>query len=75
MSSWFFVRIKDKIAFVFKPKYKRLSPQQLRDDRAYNAYRTKTRNEIDKLLDKVSKYGTKSLTKKEQKFLEENKGI
>lgn len=75
MSAWFFVRAKDSVASLFKPRHKRLSAQQLRDDRAYNAYRTKTRKEIDRLLDKISKYGMKSLTKKEKSFLEENKNV
>ena len=75
MPSWFFIRAKDSITSFFKPKYKKPSAQQLRDDMAYNAYRASVRKEIDRLLDKISKYGTKSLTKREKKFLEEHKDI
>lgn len=75
MASWFFVRIKDSVASFFKPKYKKLSAQQLRDDMVYNAYRASVRKEIDRLLDKISKHSIKSLTKREKKFLEQNKDI
>ncbi len=75
MVGWFFIRLKDSIASFFKPKHKKPSVQQLRNDMAYNAYRTSVRKETDRLLDKISKYSIKSLTKREKKFLEENKDI
>ena len=75
MSSWFFARLKDCIASFFKPKQKKPSTQDLRDDKVYNAYRAKMRKEIDRLLDKISRHGVNSLTNKERMFLDENKDI
>lgn len=73
MTSWFFIRLRDSIASFFKPKHKKPFAQQLRNDMAYNAHRTSVRKETDRLLDKISIYGIKSLTKKEKKFLDDNK--
>ncbi len=73
--TWFFIRLRDSIASLFKPKYKKLSAQQLRNDMAYNAYRASVRKEIDRILDKISRHGIKSLTKREKNFLETNKNI
>lgn len=73
MSSWFFIRLKDSIISIFRPKDKEPPAQQLRDDKAYNAYRSIVRKELDRILDKISKYGVKSLTKKEREYLDKNK--
>ena len=73
--TWFFIRLRDSIASLFKPKYKKLSAQQLRNDMAYNAYRASVRKETDRILDKISRHGIKSLTKREKNFLETNKNI
>lgn len=75
MSSWFLVRLKDSIKEIFKPKHKKPLVQELRDDKLYNAYRAKARKETDRLLDKISEHGVRSLTKRETRFLEENKDI
>ncbi|MDR0661546.1 MAG: hypothetical protein LBG19_12345 [Prevotellaceae bacterium] len=75
MSAWFFIRLKDSFVSSFRAKYIKPTPQQLRDDKIYNAYKSNVRKEIDRLLDKISNHGIKSLTKKEKQFLDENKNI
>ena len=58
MLSWF------KNRFKSKPVEKRLI-----DDYEYNSLRKEKEDELNRILDKISEKGMKSLTKQEQQFL------
>jgi hypothetical protein len=58
MLSWF------KNLFKSKPVEKRLI-----DDYEYNSLRKEKEDELNRILDKISEKGMKSLTKQEQQFL------
>lgn len=58
----------------FKPKSKmRIIKNELhtKDDLKYNAKKVDIKNEVDRILDKISKNGYQSLTKKEKNFLKQ----
>ena len=62
MLSWF------KNLFKSKPVEKRFV-----DDYEFNSIRKEKEDELNRILDKISEKGIKSLTKKEQQFLKNNK--
>ena len=43
------------------------------DDYEYNSIRKENEDELNRILDKISEKGLKSLTKQEQQFLKNNK--
>ena len=69
MGCWFFIKLRDAVAGYFGANYKQPTLRQLSNDKVYAAFRARARRETDRLLDKISKYGEKSLTGKEKKFL------
>ncbi len=75
MCRWLLIRVKDAVAECFTPKHKQPSKQALSSDIEYNKYRAANRKELDRILDKITKYGMKSLTKREKRFLDEEKTI
>jgi hypothetical protein len=57
----------------FKKLFKRKVEKRFIDDYEYNSIRKENDDELNRILDKISEKGMKSLTKKEQQFLKNNK--
>lgn len=57
----------------FKKLFKTNVEKRLIDDYEFNSIRKEKEDELDRILDKISEKGMKSLTKKEQQFLKNNK--
>jgi hypothetical protein len=57
----------------FKKLFKRKVEKRFIDDYEYNSIRKENEDELNRILDKISEKGMKSLTKKEQQFLKNNK--
>jgi len=57
----------------FKKLFKTKVEKRFIDDYEYNSIRKKNEDELNRILDKISEKGMKSLTKKEQQFLKNNK--
>ncbi len=53
------------------PKIRREKSNHLSMDDEFNSNKIDNKKEVDRLLEKVSKRGVKSLTKKEKEFLDE----
>jgi membrane associated rhomboid family serine protease len=67
-----FDRFMDWIASIFKPSKSRMKvtyKRPPRDDMEYNKQKADEQKEIDRILDKISKAGYDSLTKKEKEML------
>ena len=65
----YFIYIIDTFRNIFRQKQKRVIHHAADRDYEYNAQRAENRAEIDRILDKISRYGKKSLTRSEQEFL------
>lgn len=72
MSAWFLIRLRDKLKGLVK-KQKMPDRRTLSNDSCYANYRAEVRKEVDRLLEKIAKYGRKSLTGKELRYLNESK--
>jgi hypothetical protein len=57
----------------FKKLFKTNVEKRLIDDYEFNSIRKEKEDELDRILDKILEKGMKSLTKKEQQFLKNNK--
>jgi hypothetical protein len=57
----------------FKKLFKRKVEKRFIDDYEYNSIRKENQDELNRILDTISEKGMKSLTKKEQQFLKNNK--
>jgi hypothetical protein len=57
----------------FKKLFKRKVEKRFIDDYEYNSIRKENEDELNRILDKISEKGMKSLTKQEQPFLKNNK--
>ena len=57
----------------FKKIFKTNVEKRLIDDYEFNSIRKEKEDELNRILDKISEKGMKSLTKKEQQFLKNNK--
>ena len=57
----------------FKKLFKTNVEKRFIDDYEFNSIRKEKEDELDRILDKISEKGMKSLTKKEQQFLKNNK--
>ena len=57
----------------FKKLFKTKVEKRFIDDYEYNSIRKEKEDELNRILDKISEKGMKSLTKQEQKFLKNNK--
>ena len=57
----------------FKKLFKRKFEKRFIDDYEFNSIRKESEDELNRILDKISEKGMKSLTKQEQKFLKNNK--
>jgi hypothetical protein len=57
----------------FKKLFKTNVEKRLIDDYEFNSIRKEKEDELNRILDKISEKGMKSLTKKEQQFLKNNK--
>jgi hypothetical protein len=57
----------------FKKIFKTKVEKRFIDDYEYNSIRKENEDELNRILDKISEKGMKSLTKKEQQFLKNNK--
>jgi hypothetical protein len=57
----------------FKKLFKTNVEKRLIDDYEYNSIRKEKEDELNRILDKISEKGMKSLTKQEQQFLKNNK--
>lgn len=57
----------------FKKLFKINVEKRLIDNYEFNSIRKEKEDELDRILDKISEKGMKSLTKKEQQFLKNNK--
>ena len=65
-----FDRLLDGIFTIFKPRKKvKISYKKPVDDFEYNAQKVEKQKEIDYILDKISKFGYDSLSKKEKEIL------
>ena len=67
-----FDRILDALFTIFKPRKKKVKITYKKppsDDLEYNAQKVAKQKEIDEILDKISKYGYDSLSKKEKEIL------
>ena len=53
----------------FKKLFKRKVEKRFIDDYEFNSIRKENEDELNRILDKISEKGMKSLTKKEQEFL------
>lgn len=70
--SMFINHILHKIKLLFKPKpkmYASYNKHKPLNDDEYNKQKAENQKEVDKILDKISKYGYDSLTKKEKELL------
>jgi hypothetical protein len=57
----------------FKKIFKTKVEKRFIDDYEYNSIRKEKEDELNRILDKISEKGMKSLTKQEQQFLKNNK--
>jgi hypothetical protein len=57
----------------FKKLFKRKVEKRFIDDYEFNSIKKENEDELNRILDKISEKGMKSLTKKEQQFLKNNK--
>jgi hypothetical protein len=57
----------------FKKLFKTKVEKRFIDDYEYNSIRKENEDELNRILDKISEKGMKSLTKQEQQFLKNNK--
>jgi hypothetical protein len=57
----------------FKKLFKTKVEKRFIDDYHYNSKRKEKEDELNRILDKISEKGMKSLTKQEQQFLKNNK--
>jgi hypothetical protein len=57
----------------FKKIFKRKVEKRFIDDYEFNSIKKENEDELNRILDKISEKGMKSLTKKEQQFLKNNK--
>jgi hypothetical protein len=57
----------------FKKLFKTNVEKRLIDDYEFNSIRKEKEDELNRILDKISEKGMKSLTKQEQQFLKNNK--
>ena len=57
----------------FKKLFKTKVEKRFIDDSEYNSIRKEKEDELNRILDKISEKGMKSLTKQEQQFLKNNK--
>jgi hypothetical protein len=57
----------------FKKLFKRKVEKRFIDDYEFNSIKKENEDELNRILDKISEKGMKSLTKKEQEFLKNNK--
>jgi hypothetical protein len=57
----------------FKKLFKTNVEKRLIDDYEFNSIKKENEDELNRILDKISEKGMKSLTKKEQQFLKNNK--
>ena len=57
----------------FKKLFKTKIEKRFIDDYEYNSIKKENEDELNRILDKISEKGMKSLTKKEQQFLKNNK--
>ena len=57
----------------FKKLFKIKVEKRFIDDYEYNSIRKENEDELNRILDKISEKGMKSLTKQEQQFLKNNK--
>jgi membrane associated rhomboid family serine protease len=66
-----FDRLLDSLFTIFKPRNRKIKVTYKRtaDDYEYNAQKVAKQEEVDKILDKISKYGYDSLTKHEKEIL------
>lgn len=65
-----FDQLLDSVFTFFKPRKKlKIKYKKPVDDYEYNEHKAEKRKEMDKILDKISKYGYDSLTKKEKEIL------
>lgn len=53
----------------FKKLFKRKVEKRFIDDYEFNSIKKENEDELNRILDKISEKGMKSLTKKEQQFL------
>jgi hypothetical protein len=53
----------------FKKLFKKKVEKRFIDDYEFNSIRKEKEDELNRILDKISEKGMKSLTKQEQKFL------
>ena len=57
----------------FKKLFKTNVEKRLIDDYEFNSIRKEKEDELNRILEKISEKGMKSLTKEEQQFLKNNK--
>jgi len=57
----------------FKKLFKTKVEKRFIDDYEFNSIRKENEDELNRILDKISEKGMKSLTKQEQQFLKNNK--
>jgi len=57
----------------FKKLFKRKVEKRFIDDYEFNSIRKEKEDELNRILEKISEKGMKSLTKQEQQFLKNNK--
>lgn len=72
---YLFLRYKSHFRNIFKKKYKpKFKVHYGKDDISYNADKKMREEDIDSILDKISKSGYQSLTKEEKDFMFKNSG-
>lgn len=72
---YLFLTYKSQFKNIFKKKYKpKFKVHYGKDDIAYNADKKMREEDIDRILDKISKSGYQSLTKEEKDFMFKNSG-
>jgi len=57
----------------FEKLFKRKVEKRFIDDYEFNSIRKEKEDELNRILEKISEKGMKSLTKEEQQFLKNNK--
>ena len=66
----YFIRFIDSIRNLFRKKSEQTVIHHAADkEYEYNAKRAENRAEVDRILDKINRYGKESLTKTEREFL------
>ena len=71
----FFIRLIDSFRNLFRHKDKSVTRHAADNDYEYNRKRAEKRAELDRILDKISRYGKESLTKNEREFLNNSHGL